>query len=71
VPDKDIYYIIITPIDSNPVKARKLQIVGTLMQQAFLSLHVARHPILLKYGMEEETLKEWTRKTDHGEPSNP
>ncbi|PVF94113.1 hypothetical protein CPB86DRAFT_64242 [Serendipita vermifera] len=52
-------------IDPDPVNTRKLQIVGTLMQQAFLTIHLAFHPIILKYGVERNTVEEWSLKTDY------
>ncbi|PVF94112.1 hypothetical protein CPB86DRAFT_789362 [Serendipita vermifera] len=52
-------------VDTDPVKARKLQVAGTLMQQASLSLHLAFHPILLKHGVDRNTIEEWSRNVDH------
>ncbi|PVF93104.1 hypothetical protein CPB86DRAFT_877415 [Serendipita vermifera] len=51
--------------DVDPVKARKLQTIGTLIQQVFLKVHLAYHPILLKYGVERNTVEQWSRNTDH------
>ncbi|PVF94111.1 hypothetical protein CPB86DRAFT_789361 [Serendipita vermifera] len=48
--------------DPDPVKSRKLQIVGALMQQAFLSLHAAFRPLFLQHGLEEASVDEWIRK---------
>ncbi|PVF98011.1 S-adenosyl-L-methionine-dependent methyltransferase, partial [Serendipita vermifera] len=51
--------------DPDPMKARKLQIVGTLMHENFLNVHSAFYPMLLKYGVEGNTVEEWSRNVDH------
>ncbi|PVF91452.1 hypothetical protein CPB86DRAFT_830580 [Serendipita vermifera] len=50
--------------DPDPVKTHKLQIVGALMQQNFLNIHLALHPMLLKYGVERNTVEGWSRNVE-------
>jgi hypothetical protein len=54
------------PIDPNPAKARKLQVAGTLMQNSLLDVHVAWQTFLLRHGVDNEIVQEWSRNTDHG-----
>jgi hypothetical protein len=43
-----------------------LQYAGTLMRQNFLNLHRAYHGILLRHGMSQEMVNEWSRQVDEG-----
>jgi len=43
-----------------------LKYVGVLMLQNFLNVHRAFHSILLKHGMDQETLNEWSAHVDEG-----
>jgi hypothetical protein len=56
----------ISSIDPNPAKARKLQVAGTLMQNSLLDVHVAWRSFLLRHGVDNETAQEWSRHTDRG-----
>jgi hypothetical protein len=39
---------------------------GALLRQGILNVHRAYHPILLRHGMDQDTLDEWSRKIDQG-----
>ncbi|CAG8654561.1 12761_t:CDS:2, partial [Acaulospora colombiana] len=54
------------PIDPNNISSQRLQLAGLLLQKTFLSSHLAWHPILLKHGMKEHVLTEWSRNIDYG-----
>jgi hypothetical protein len=56
----------ISSIDPNPAKARKLQVAGELMQSAIHDVHIAWQTFFLRHGMDNETLQEWSRNTDQG-----
>jgi hypothetical protein len=49
------------------IETQLLKYVGTLIRQNLLSIHHAFHAILLKHGMDQETLDEWSRFVDEGE----
>jgi hypothetical protein len=48
------------------VETQLLKYVGTLMRQNFLVVHRAFHVILLKHGMHQEILDEWSRHAEEG-----
>lgn len=51
---------------STPTQTQMLQYAGMLTRLAFSKIHRAYHPILLRHGMDQETLDEWSRKADEG-----
>ena len=48
-------------------ESQLLQYVGVLMRQNLLSLNRAYHAILLKHGMDQATLDEWSKHIEEGE----
>jgi hypothetical protein len=54
-------------IAEDVVETQLLKYVGTLTRQNFLNVHRAYHAILLKHGVDQETLDEWSRHTDEGQ----
>jgi hypothetical protein len=57
------------PEGNMPAETQMLKHAGVLMQQNFLNIHTAFHSIMLRHGMDQETLNEWSRRTTHGELS--
>lgn len=49
---------------SDPTEDQVLRYAGILMQQSFLNLHRAYHPMLLKQGMDQATLTYWSQQAD-------
>lgn len=50
----------------DPLQTQLLQYVGTIMRQNCSNLHRAFHPILLKHGMSQEVLNNWSKHTQEG-----
>jgi hypothetical protein len=53
-------------VGSDPSENQILQYVGLLTRQNFLSIHRAYHAIMLKHGMDQATLDEWSKHVDQG-----
>ncbi|PVF91453.1 S-adenosyl-L-methionine-dependent methyltransferase [Serendipita vermifera] len=51
--------------DTDPMKTRKLQIVGTLMQENLLGVRLAFQPVLLRHGVEKDTVEKWASNVEH------
>lgn len=58
--------ILILPPASDPTEDQVLRYAGILMQQVFLNLHKAFHPILLRHAMKSETLNDWSQQAEKG-----
>jgi hypothetical protein len=58
--------IVTSPIDPNPIVSRRLKLAGSLLQKNFRGSNTAWHPMLVRHGIDEDTLKEWARNVDYG-----
>lgn len=47
-------------------QSQLLDYVGALMRLNFMKVHWAYHAVLLKHGIDQATLDEWSRKADDG-----
>jgi hypothetical protein len=53
----------------NPEQSQRLYYIGSLMRQVFLNIHQAFHGILLKHGLDQATLDQWSAKVEEGDPA--
>jgi hypothetical protein len=53
-------------VGSDPSETQLLQYVGVLMRQNLLIIHRAYHAIMLKHGMDQATLDDWSNHVDEG-----
>ncbi|PVF93103.1 hypothetical protein CPB86DRAFT_790500 [Serendipita vermifera] len=51
--------------DQNNTSSQRLKLAGSLLQKAFLSLHLSWHPALLRRGMNQDVLTEWSQNVDY------
>lgn len=57
---------LIDALGSNPEETQMLKYAGILMRQNFLASHRGYHPMLLKQGIDHETLEDWSKHVQQG-----
>lgn len=60
------YRYLLPTVARDLAQTQQLGYVGSLMRQVILNVHKAYHPILLRYGMDQEVLDEWSRIIEEG-----